>query len=59
MQYGAWNDDIVALKAHWYYTWGNKLHNASPKNSEFVPMFRGQADVNTYIINAVKARTAP
>ncbi|OQP48907.1 glycosyl hydrolase [Niastella populi] len=55
MQYGAWNDDIVALKAHWYYTWGNKLHDASPKNCEFVPMFWGQADVNTSNINAVKA----
>jgi hypothetical protein len=55
MQYGAWNDDIVALKAHWYYTWGNKLHDASPKNCEFVPMFWGQADVNTNNINAIKA----
>src|SRR5688572_25179129 len=53
MQYGAWNDDIVALKAHWYYTWGKQLQDASPKNCEFVPMFWGQADVTTNNINAI------
>lgn len=54
MVYGTWNDDIVALKAFWYYTWGNKLHAASPQNCEFVPMFWGQADVTTTNIAAVQ-----
>jgi hypothetical protein len=54
MVYGTWNDDIVALKAFWYYTWGNKLHSPSPQNCEFVPMFWGQADVTTTNITAVQ-----
>lgn len=55
MQYGAWNADIVALKAHWYYTWGKEFQTASPKNCEFVPMFWGAADVTTANINTLKA----
>lgn len=54
MTYGTWNGDVLALKAFWYYTWGNSLHTGSPQNCEFVPMFWGAADVTTANITAVQ-----
>ncbi|MBO9200209.1 MULTISPECIES: glycosyl hydrolase [Niastella] len=54
MQYGTWNADVLALKPFWYYTWGKELHDGSPQNCEFVPMFWGANDVNTTNIAAVK-----
>jgi len=55
MAYGAWNDDIVALKAFWYYTWGGALHSPSPQNCEFVPMVWGQSNATPINIAAVKS----
>ncbi|MFL5748741.1 MAG: glycosyl hydrolase [Niastella sp.] len=54
MQYGSWNADVLALKPFWYYTWGKELHDGSPQNCEFVPMFWGAADVTANNIAAVK-----
>jgi len=55
MAYGTWNDDIVALKAFWYYTWGGAIHAESPKNCEFVPMVWGQSNATPSNITAVKS----
>jgi hypothetical protein len=52
--HGKWNENIVALKSHWYYTWGKNLDANTPKNCEFVPMFWGAADVTTANIAAVQ-----
>ena len=50
---GAWNSDIVELKAFWYYTWGTPIPSDSPVNAEFVPMFWGSANVTDANIAAV------
>src|SRR5580692_7344269 len=54
MTYGTWNDDIVNLKAFWYYTWGTPQPTPSPQNCEFVSMFWGQPNVTAANIAAVQ-----
>src|SRR3984957_11542410 len=54
MTYGTWNDDIVNLKAFWYYTWGTPQPTPSPQNCEFVSMFWGQSNVTAANIAAVQ-----
>ncbi|MDQ2688302.1 MAG: glycoside hydrolase family protein, partial [Armatimonadota bacterium] len=35
---GKWKPQVVALKAHWFYTWGGDEPAGVPKGVEFVPM---------------------
>lgn len=52
---GYWYNNIVNLKAHWFYTWGNPYPaDKKPQNVEFVPMFWGKNDVTDANIANVK-----
>lgn len=43
---GTWWGNVISLQSHWYYTWGTTLpFELAPANSEFVPMFWGNANV--------------
>lgn len=55
---GAWNTDIINLKSHWFYTWGNNIPLAqAPQNCEYVPMFWGKADVtDNNIANVIQLK---
>lgn len=53
---GSWWENIINLKANWYYTWGltGCQDPYAPKNAEFVPMFWGHSsvtDANIQLVN--------
>jgi hypothetical protein len=54
MTYGVWNQDIVNLKAFWYYTWGTPMPSPSPQNCEFVSMLWGASNVTDGNISAIQ-----
>lgn len=52
---GTWNGNILALKSHWFYTWGTDAPlEKAPQNCEFVTMFWGKGNVTDKNIAYVK-----
>jgi len=50
----AWSHKTSELKAHWMYSWGNKLAEEIPENVEYVPMFWGKGSVSDENLDRVK-----
>ena len=56
--YGTYENNVIALKAFWYYTWGTPVPSPTPTNCEFVPMFWGPANMNVANIAAIQKAKA-
>ena len=54
----AWSHKTSQLKAHWMYSWGNKLAEEIPENVEYVPMFWGKGSVSDENLNRIKQLVA-
>jgi len=53
-QYGTYENDVVNLKAFWYYTWGTLVPVPTPQNCDFVSMFWGSANMTDANISATQ-----
>ena len=58
---GTWRQQVTALHAHWFYSWGGDAPENIPKGVEFVPMdwgYYGNKD-NTLVQWLAKVKTQP
>jgi hypothetical protein len=53
-QYGTYENNVVNLKAFWYYTWGTLVPVPTPQNCDFVSMFWGSGNMTASNISAVQ-----
>lgn len=57
-QYGTYQNNVINLKAFWYYTWGTLVPVPTPQNCDFVSMFWGQTNVSDANIAATQQAKA-
>lgn len=57
-QYGSYENNVVNLKAFWYYTWGTLVPVPTPQNCDFVSMFWGSGNMTDANISAVQQSKA-